>query len=76
MIKDTAIHTCNGCNKTFENDCIYDCTFNQKRILQQRSKLCRVPHTNFVTILKVYKIFLLILKDFIYFLGIMPGYTT
>ena len=79
--KDISVHTCNECNKTFRQIYIKNGTLNQKIILlqwnsKQRSKLCRVPHTNFLTMLKVYKIFLVILKDVIHFLHILPGYTT
>ena len=48
--------------KYLEKNYIFDCTINLKMVLlqsnsQQRDKLCRVPRTNFVTMVKVYNLF-------------------
>ena len=81
MNKYTAVHTCNACNKTFRKIYIEDCTLNQIMVLllwnsQQRSKLFRMPHTHFLTMLKVYKIlFCLFKRYYTFFLYILPGYT-
>ena len=72
MNKDAAVHICNACNKTLRKKFIKDFTFNQIMVLllwnsQQRRKLFRMPHINFLTMLKVYKIFFVYFKDVIHF---------